>query len=244
MPPVRQSLPGGRKARRESVLPPGPRGPDPGEHEKPRVGPRGPTTTFPTTLFWSTWTRTRSSHKTASWSARTNKRNSEGPVFWGAPEGALPGGQDWGQGQWQVWGQGKSRNPAIFAPRPRQPRGAVSPRYDVQSARPLSPNHWGEGSGRWHQGDEQEMGGGAGARSREKRENQDRVGTGVGSGVSGVGREAKSWSSGLEVQAEIGRSTKREAGRRRSTASLRLSRSRQEPRAGTGEAGRAGRPAS
>ena len=81
---------------------------------------------------------------------RTNRQFSEEREVKPAPEGALPGGQDWGQGQWQGRGQGKSRNPAKFAPRPRQPRGVVNPRYDVPSARPLSPNHWGEGSGSCH----------------------------------------------------------------------------------------------
>ena len=138
--------------------------------------------------------------KSVSWSVRTNKQISEEREVKPAPEGALPGGQDWGQGQGQAWGQGKSRNPAKFAPRPRHPRGAVNPRYDVPSARPLSPNHWGEGSGRWHQGDEQEMGGGAGARFREKTENQDREGRGVGKwSVRGGGTEIvveRDWKCG------------------------------------------------
>ncbi len=40
-----------------------------------------------------------SSRESASWSARTNEQHSEGPALWGTPEGALPGGQDWGQGR-------------------------------------------------------------------------------------------------------------------------------------------------
>ena len=114
-----------------------------------------------------------------------------------APEGALPGGQDWGQGQWQGWGQGKSRNPAKFAPRPRHPRGAVNPRNDVPSARPLSPNHWGEGSGRWHQGEEPEMGGGARAGFGERgRTRTGRVEVGSGVECEGWGN-GKSWSNGI-----------------------------------------------
>jgi len=82
----------------------------------------------------------------------------------------VPSGVPCGEGRIEdeaagrIEGRAALVTPRNSCPGPATLHLACTPTNGVPSARPLSPNHWGEGSGRWHQGDEQEVGGGAGAR--------------------------------------------------------------------------------
>jgi hypothetical protein len=99
----------------------------------------------------------------------------------------------------RIEGRAALVTPRNSCPGPATLHLACTPTNGVPSARPLSPNHWGEGSGRWHQGNDQEIGGRAGAGLGEKRENQDRVGRGWGVECQGRGKATVvGWKCGRE----------------------------------------------
>jgi len=122
-----------------------------GDHEKHRVGPRGPTSTFRATGLLVHVDQRGGRRRKMPPGPRGP--TSEIPKIQGS---GVPSGVPCGEGRIEdeaagrIEGRAALVTPRNSCPGPATLHLACTPTNGVPSARPLSPNHWGEGSGSCH----------------------------------------------------------------------------------------------